>query len=97
MAHDDELMSAEEFFGGVAKNETAPLNTGRARRKAGREGLFDDVKTKMVMRINGVSRAKALEIIASRAKKSVEGDKSGKRTGRPSGGALMSAEEFFCG
>ena len=81
---DDDLMSAEEFFGGIAKTESAPVKTSRKRRKGTAADLFQEAKLRMVMRINRVSRAKALKIVASRAKKSEEGDDD-----------TMSAEEFF--
>ena len=52
----------------------------------------------MVMRIYGVSKARALEIIAGRAaeKKALEDakDKKGKRE-KNEAGKFMSAEEFF--
>ena len=64
METDDDIMSAEEFFGGIVDGKKVP----RKRRSRGKkpEALFAAVKVKMVMRIYGVSRAQALEIIAKR-------------------------------
>ena len=93
---DDEIMSAEEFFGGIAKSKNAPAKISRKRRKRTADDLFQEAKLRMVMRIYGVSRAKALEIIAARAKKSEDGVKSGDCQATPSGNdELTSVEEFF--
>ena len=85
MMETDGMISAEEFFGGIAKAESAPAKTSRKRREGTATDLFQEIKLRMVMRVNRVSRAKALEIIAARAKKSEEDDDT------------MSAEEFFRG
>ena len=94
----DDVMSDEEFFDEVA---LAPKNTrpmARKRSKKAKKDIFAGIKVKMVMRIYGVSRARALEIIAGRAaeKKALEEakDKIGKR-GKNDAGELMSAEDFF--
>ena len=47
--------------------DDTPSRKTRPRGKRKPDDLFADVKVKMVMRINGVSRAKALEIISARA------------------------------
>jgi len=64
METDDDIMSAEEFFGGITEGR----KTHRKCRSRGKkpEALFAAVKVKMVMRIYGVSRAQALAIIARR-------------------------------
>ncbi len=93
----DDLLADEGIFGEIAKTESAPAKTSRKRRKGTTADLFLETKLRMVMRINRVSRAKALEIVAARAKKSEEGGKSGNRPGRPSDDDMMSAEEFFGG
>ena len=100
MDTDDELMSAEEFFGFEDEDSSrAKKSTCASRRKGkGKEkDVFAEVKVKLAMRIYGVSRAKALEIIAERAKKSEGGDESEDRTtGRPGKRrGLMSAVDFF--
>ena len=64
METDDDIMSAEEFFGGLTDGKKAPRKCRSRGKKP--EALFAAVKVKMVMRIYGVSRAKALEIIAKR-------------------------------
>ena len=64
METDDDIMSGEEFFGGLTGGKKAPRKCRSRGKKP--EALFAAVKVKMVMRIYGVSRAKALEIIAKR-------------------------------
>ena len=64
METDDDIMSAEEFFGELTGGKKIPRKC-RSRGKRP-EALFAAVKEKMVMRIYGVSRAQALEIIAKR-------------------------------
>lgn len=65
-----EFISAEEFFGGSDKPQRTPLvrvfdkkvnSKGRA--------TFDDIKIKMVMRIEGCGREEAMLIIAKRSDK----------------------------
>ena len=65
----------------------------RPRGKRKPDDLFADVKVKMVMRINGVSRAKALEIISARAAEKAAAEDG--EEARPRDGRFMSAEEFF--
>lgn len=98
MGIDDKIMTAEEFFGGGSRRGGAPSRNCGKRRKAKAADLFEDAKTQMVMRINGVSRAKALEIIAARTKKAEAGDESGDRAaGSDCDDGLMSAAAFFGG
>ena len=68
MNKDDEVISAEEFFGGLENEKKAPVRKGRGRGKKSANDLFAEIKVKMVMRIYGVTKARALEIIADRAK-----------------------------
>jgi hypothetical protein len=99
MTNDEELMSAEEFFG--LADEDSPRRRGTARtssRDAKRKDkdIFADVKVKMVMRIYGVSRAKALEIIAKRVAAGQNAEKSAARDRSSScDGRVMTAKEFF--
>ena len=88
-------MTAEEFFGEIDNGKSS--RTGRTRGKKTEEDLFAKMKVKMVMRIYGVSRSKALEIIAGReAAKTACGDKvQDGGPGGASGEALKSAEGFF--
>ena len=91
METDDDIMSAEEFFGEINGGKKTPRKCRSRGKKP--EALFAAVKVKMVMRIYGVSRAKALEIIAKR-----EGEKKAEASEdieREEPGRLMSAEEFF--
>ena len=98
--NDKTIMSAEEFFGELEKGK-APTHTGKALGKRSRKDLFDELKIKMVMRIYGVSRARAMEIIAGRADEKQEMERAKER---PSAGLrrqasddeeLMSAADFF--
>ena len=95
--YDDEMMSAEEFFGEISKPENVPAKTCRKRRKGASADLFQEAKLRMVMRINGVSRAKALEIIGQRAKNAETDGKHEGCTARPSRKdvRLMSPVDFF--
>jgi len=61
-----DTMSAEEFFDVVSGGESMPRRTRKRRGEKSGEKSFVNAKVKMVMRIYGVSRAKALEIIAKR-------------------------------
>ena len=97
MIKDDAIMSAEEFFGGIDNGEKNSSRTHRLRGKKTAEDLFAKMKVKMIMRIYGVSRAKALAIIAEReAAKTAENGKALKdgKTG-DTDETLLSAEEFF--
>ena len=67
MNNDEEVMSAEEFFGELAYEKKAPVRKGRGRGKKSGNDLFAEIKVKMVMRIYGVTKARALEIIADHA------------------------------
>ena len=98
----DDVMSAEEFFfdeiDGDGPKVNIPRRAGRRRAKDSQKDLFGDIKARMVMRIYGVSKARALDIIAGRAdeREALESAKGGDlpRRGEPDG-ELMTAEEFF--
>ena len=72
--------------------------------KKSRNDLFEEIKIKMVMNVHGISRNKAMELIA---KRSVPGVSNGKDGGICADKAnrrrsyidddVMSAEEFFGG
>ena len=71
MDNDMEMTSAEEFFGEIEEGGQR-IPKGQARKskkkvKTSAQNSFAKIKVKMVMRIYGVSRARALEIIAGRA------------------------------
>lgn len=95
------MMSAEEFFGELEKGKT-PVRKGGARGKKTGKDFFAELKVKMVMRIYGATRARAMEIIAGRAVEKDELERAKERAKRskisspePPDGDLMSAEEFF--
>ena len=90
-------MSAEEFFGEIDNGKKNPSRTHRSRGTKTAEDLFTKMKVKMVMRIYGVSRARALEIIAARdaAKAAVNGESRSGGKNDDTGETLMSAEDFF--
>ena len=102
MKNDDEIMTAEEFFGETENNKGAGC-TIRSRRRGGRaKNTFEDLKARMVMRIYGVTRAKAERIISDRAAEKVAVLAAAKAPGAVDDCAsdddeLMSAEEFFRG
>ena len=95
METDDDIMSAEEFFGEINGGKKAPRKCHSRGKKP--EALFAAVKVKMVMRIYGVSRVQALEIIAKRESeaRAAEGKGADRSTAEGRGGEFMSAEEFF--
>ena len=92
MPNNEEIMTAAEFFCGVGKEMNTPSRKTRPRGKRKPDDLFADVKVKMVMRIHGVSRAKALEIISAYAAEKAAGD---GEEARPRDERIMSADEFF--
>ena len=91
----DDIMSAEEFFGGIAGGKKAPRKCRLRGKKPA--ALFAAVKVKMVMRIYGVSRAQALEIIAKRESevRAAEGEGADRSAASGRAGEFMSAAEFF--
>ena len=93
------IMTAEEFFG-EPETDKVPVRMGKARGKRSKTDLFAELKVKMVIRIYGVSRTRALEIIDGRAaeKEALEDAKESKgKKGKADAGGFMSAEEFFGG
>ena len=97
MVKDDEIMSAEEFFGGIDKGKKNSSRTCRTHGKKTAEDLFAKTKVKMVMRIYGVSRAKALAIIAEREAAKTAEDGKAQEDGKKGDAdeILLSAEDFF--
>ena len=91
---DDEEIDYEELFDDKPKNK-GPRRTARRRAKKARKDIFGDIKTRMVMRIYGVSKARALHIIAGRnsereALEAAKGDEAPEND-------LMTAKDFFGG
>ena len=95
MDTDDDIMTAEEFFGGINGGKKAPRKCRSRGKKP--ESLFDAVKVKMVMRIYGISRAQALAIIARREndKRAGANESVTPPTAEDHDEELMSAAEFF--
>lgn len=94
------MNDAEAFFG-EQRNSKVPACKGKAcGRKVGAD-LLAELKVKMVMRIYGVSRARAVRIIAGRAdekralEQSQEDARAAKRPRRFRRGESMAIEEFF--
>ena len=98
MNDDDKIMTAEEFFGGIESDRgLGSMSFPRRTKKT-----FADIKARMVMRIYGVTRAKAERIISDRAAEKVAVLAAAKAPGAVDDCAsdddeLMSAEEFFRG
>ena len=102
MNDDDEIMTAEEFFGELEGERGEGCSGGSRPRKRRAKSTFEDIKARMVMRIYGVTRAKAERIISDRAAEKVAVLAAAKAPGAVDDCAsdddeLMSAEEFFRG
>ena len=102
MNDDDKIMTAEEFFGGIESDRGLGSMSFPRRRRGRTKKTFADIKARMVMRIYGVTRAKAEKIISERAAEKVEVLAAAKAPGAVDDCAsdddeLMSAEEFFRG
>ena len=102
MNDDDEIMTAEEFFGGIESDRGLGSMSFPRRRRGRTKKTFADIKARMVMRIYGVTRAKAEKIISERAAAKTEAGAAAKAAGAAEDCGLgdvdlMSAEEFFRG
>ena len=65
---EEELISAEEFFGGLDKQERTPLVRVSDHKVSSKGQMaFEDAKVKMVMRIEGCGREEAARIIEERS------------------------------
>ena len=65
---EEELISAEEFFGELDKQERVPLVRVSDYKVSSRgQVAFEDAKVKMVMRIEGCGREEAVRIIQERS------------------------------
>ena len=102
VAADDDIMTAEEFFGGIQSDRgLGSMSSPRGRRGRAKK-TFAEIKARMVMRIYGVTRAKAEKIISERAAAKTEAGAAAKAAGAAEDCGLgdvdlMSAEEFFRG
>ena len=102
MNENEEIMTAEEFFGGIESDRGLGSMSSPRRRRGRAKNTFADIKARMVMRIYGVTRAKAERIISDRAAEKVAALAAAKAPGAVNDCAsdddeLMSAEEFFRG
>lgn len=93
-------MTAEEFFGEVT-DEKGTGRAGGSRPEKGRaKKTFADIKARMVMRIYGVTRAKAEKMLSERAAAKAGDGAATNPDGAVKDGEeveIMSAEEFFRG
>ena len=101
MERDGDIVSEEELlldFETDLFGEAIPRTVRRGRKRPGKD-LFREVKEKMVMRIYGVSRTRAREIISGRERETRAAESAKSRDGGPARGAggLMGAEELFRG
>lgn len=65
---EEEMVSAEEFFGELDKQEQAPLVRVSDHNVSSRgQVAFEDAKVKMVMRIEGCGREEAVRLIEERS------------------------------
>ena len=97
MQNEIEMIDTEDIFDEMARCGKVPVQKSKDRRKRSEKNLFAEIKVKMVMRIYGVSRARALEIIAKRANETsaAEGEGADRSTAEGRDGEFMSAREFF--
>ena len=89
MKNDDEIMTAEEFFGGIESDKGRGSMSSPRRRRGRAKNTFADIKARMVMRIYGVTREKAEKIISERAAS------AGTESGVNSAGAARVRERFL--
>lgn len=94
------MISDDELFFEEKSGTKVPARKGVGRGKKSSNDLFGKLKIKMVMRIYGVTRARAMEIIAGRAEEAQEMERAKNRDARPEDRPsddeeLMSAAEFF--
>ena len=99
---EERIMTAEEFFGGIESDRGLGSMSSPRRRRGRTKKTFADIKARMVMRIYGVTRAKAEKIISERAAAKIEVGAAAKAAGAAEDCGLgdvdlMSAEEFFRG
>ena len=101
MKRDGDIVSEEELFGDFESDlfgEAIPRTVHRVRKRPGKD-LFREVKEKMIMRIYGVSRTRAREIISGRERETRAAEAAKSRDGGSArdAGKFMDAEEFFRG
>ncbi len=98
---DDDIMSTEDLFEGFEEVDLKPEHPAPVIKKSPkkpRKDLFAELKAKMVMRIYGVSKKRALEIIAGRAAEKAALEAAKDKDGRKAkNDGIMSAADFFGG
>ena len=62
---EEEMMSAD-IFDDEKSTLKKPAHMHRVRRKKSHQDFFSELKIKMLMRIHGATRARAIEILAER-------------------------------
>ena len=62
---EEEMMGAD-IFDDEKSIRKMPEHTRRGRRKKSQQDFFSELKIKMLMRIHGATRARAIEILAER-------------------------------
>ncbi len=74
MQNEIEMIDTEDIFDEMDRCGKVPVQKSKDRRKRSEKDIFAEIKVKMVMRIYGVARVEALEIIAAResARKAAE-------------------------
>ena len=92
MQNEVEMIDTEDIFDEMDRCGKVPVQKSKDSRKRSEKDIFAEIKVKMVMRIYGVSRVRALEIIAEReaARKAAE-----KAESRSADGERMDAGAFF--
>ena len=76
---EEEWIGVEKFFGGVDKQEQVPLVRVSDHKLSGKGRVdFDDVKVKLVMRIEGCGREEAVRLIEERSAKLCAKEKAKK-------------------
>ena len=99
MTDDEKLIFGDiDLFGHVDHRQPRSMGNRRAKRSV-KKDVFAEIKTRMVMRIYGVTKARALEIIAGREaeRKALEANKerAAKRGGGDNGGDILPAADLF--
>lgn len=92
MQNEIEMIDTEDIFDEMDRCGKVPVQKSKDRRKRSVKNLFAEIKVKMVMRIYGVSRAQAIEIVTEResARKAAE-----KAESRSADDELMDAGTFL--
>ena len=92
MHNEIEMIDTEDIFDEMDRCGKVPVQKSKDHRKRSAKNLFAEVKVKMVMRIYGASRARALEIIAARESARKAAEKSELSSAEDE---LMDAGTFF--